>query len=66
MLVPPQKLAGERCDERRFPRPRRPHHGDAATRAAVMFEGRRPDEPQVTMGFHGRERVGAVDQLLRR
>ena len=31
-----------------------------------MFDRRRPNEPQVAMGFHGRERVAAVDQLLRR
>lgn len=66
MLIAPQQLTGERRDDRSLTGSGSPHHRDATTRVAAMLDRGRPNEPQVTMGFHGRERVAAVNQLLRR
>ena len=66
MLIAPQQLTRESRDDRGLTRSGWPHHRDATTRVTAMFDRWRPDKPQVAMGFHGRERVAAVNQLLRR
>lgn len=65
MLITIQPLTGERCDDHGLTGSGWPHHRDATTQVTAMLDRGRPNEPQVAMGFHGHERVAAVDQLLR-
>jgi hypothetical protein len=58
MLIAPEQLARERGDQRRFAGAGWTHHGDGATWSTEMFEGRRPNQPQVTVGFHATSVAG--------